>query len=240
MRYRTWRGNHTFLCGGRIMLGPDNVALTATGSLIAISWVILIVWILPLSPIVRDKGLDGDEYDIFDEPLPLVYNYILPAMLFLLNEISLFATAVVEPGIVPMRKSSVKTLVLSHELRMYNKHLYCSICNLVRPDSRCRHCKHCNCCVSVLDHHCPWIGTCIGIRNYRFFFLFVVSVVLSIIFLIVNVAWVVNEWVQGKLSTERDVTLSAHERAAYSFLIASSAVHTCEFDVAHPIARATP
>lgn len=154
-RYQAWKPNHTFLCGGRVMLGPDTSALTATATLIALSWIVLVVLILPLSPIVRDKGLDEDEYSIFDEPLPFVYNYLIPLMGFLMNELSLFATAMVEPGIVPPRKSSVKTLVLSHELRMHNKHLYCSICNIVRPDMRCRHCKHCNCCVQVLDHHCP-------------------------------------------------------------------------------------
>ncbi|EAA21590.1 DHHC zinc finger domain, putative [Plasmodium yoelii yoelii] len=64
----------------------------------------------------------------------------------------------------------------NRKIRNYtpNKYTICDKCNyLVRPE-RAHHCRTCQRCVLKMDHHCPWIGTCVGEKNLKFFFLFLI------------------------------------------------------------------
>lgn len=48
---------------------------------------------------------------------------------------------------------------------------YCGACSVYQPPNAA-HCPDCNVCVEGYDHHCPWMGTCIGKKNMNAFMCF--------------------------------------------------------------------
>ena len=57
---------------------------------------------------------------------------------------------------------------------------YCYLCKSNVAKSA-KHCRACDKCVVHFDHHCRWLNNCVGKRNYRVFFFFLTTTMLSVI-----------------------------------------------------------
>lgn len=86
--------------------------------------------------------------------------YICAIMTIVCHLFSMFSN----PGENPYLQKGIK-------LEMANKDVYCKSCSVSRPE-RSHHCKICQKCILRMDHHCPWVANCVGLKNTKFFFLF--------------------------------------------------------------------
>ncbi|CAA9990832.1 palmitoyltransferase, putative [Plasmodium knowlesi strain H] len=124
----------------------------------------------------------------------IYYVSFLNLFFFTLTIYTFFKTSFMDPGIIPRQKSVLNIYdVIIQQYREtqpprqkevlingnFYKLKYCYTCNIYRG-IRTVHCSICDNCVEKFDHHCPWVGNCIGTRNYKYFVYFVFNLYILI------------------------------------------------------------
>ena len=183
--YQIWPGKNRFLCKGKLIMGPDYQKA-------------LLCFLLIFLPEVLFLSTTGRFF--ISNPMILSTS----CLLCLLSLYFHFQVSTRDPGylprqIPPFAKGPYNGPILTKSLleesskscaidRPYievpiNSTLvrlkYCQACKLhsgllVRPP-RASHCSDCGLCVEKFDHHCPWVGKCIGKKNYRVYLGFLFS-----------------------------------------------------------------
>lgn len=100
----------------------------------------------------------------------------------------LIVAGIEDPGmlkrrLVESRVEENRKAIKIIQLGSIRKYRICQTCLIVRPQ-RSTHCADCDNCVERFDHHCPWIGNCVGKRNYKYFYIFIVLTNILTIYLI--------------------------------------------------------
>mmetsp|Transcript_68535 Transcript_68535/g.135464 ORF Transcript_68535/g.135464 Transcript_68535/m.135464 type:complete len:293 (+) Transcript_68535:98-976(+) len=98
------------------------------------------------------------------------------------------------PGVVPEtpewrpgRLEASATNLALREAKRTGERRFCAWCNGYKPD-RCHHCRICKTCILRMDHHCPWLATCVGYRNHKYFFLSVFYALLACGFVVITMS----------------------------------------------------
>ncbi|WBW74285.1 palmitoyltransferase Erf2 [Schizosaccharomyces osmophilus] len=183
-RYKHFPGNNVFFLGGRFQMSTQFKAFAITLFALLLPGVLFFIfsafWLWhQVSPAI-----------------PITFSYI-----YALVMISMLKCSTSDPGILP-RNSNILIYDPTHPWSVIpeDKRLligstrsdsaflittvYCHTCRLYRPP-RASHCHLCDNCVEYLDHHCTWLNNCIGRRNYRYFFIFLLSLFFEALYLTV-------------------------------------------------------
>ena len=110
----------------------------------------------------------------FDNTYFSILYLVISFLLFIL----FFILAFSDPGTLTNNKyKDVLDIIEQGELLEY----YCPKC-LIKMDFRTKHCVICEKCIDDFDHHCFWVGNCIGKKNFSLFFDFLVYVIFNTLF----------------------------------------------------------
>ncbi|XP_027011153.1 palmitoyltransferase ZDHHC14 [Tachysurus fulvidraco] len=186
-KWQVFPGRNKFYCDGRIMMAKQSGVFYLTIALILVT-----------------SGL------FFTFDCPFLASNLSPAIpaiggvLFLFVMVMLLRASFSDPGVLP-RATPDEAADVERQIDAANgvsgvssrppprtrevlingqtvKLKYCFTCKIFRPP-RASHCSLCDNCVDRFDHHCPWVGNCVGKRNYRFFYLFILSLSFLTIFI---------------------------------------------------------
>ncbi|XP_066990967.1 palmitoyltransferase ZDHHC9 [Anabrus simplex] len=186
-KWELFPGRNRFCCDGRIMMAPQTSVFYVTLGLIVGTSALFFAYDCPFLAVRITPAIP-----------------VVGALLFMFVMSALLRTSFSDPGVIP-RATPDEAAYTEKQIEVPNsansptyrppprtkeilvrgqpiKLKYCFTCKIFRPP-RASHCSLCDNCVERFDHHCPWVGNCVGKRNYRYFYMFIVSLAFLCVFI---------------------------------------------------------
>ena len=172
-------GKNRLWCSNKIITGEKFYNMIFTFFLFSTPYILSIIFFLKLGPLKLYKNI--------------IY-IIISSLLYIIHIYSMLKGGCTDPGILPRQNDDLyySTSRINMRYRVGGhilKYNYCYSCYLFRPP-RTSHCAVCDNCVERFDHHCLWLGTCIGKKNYKYFYTLLGSLNINAIFQIIFCAYV--------------------------------------------------
>lgn len=191
--YTTHKGDNHFLLSGLLMTSGDN----------PLPFILSFALVLALGGLFfafESRWLSTN----ITPALPAVFGYLYAQCI-----VQMLVTALRDPGVIPRSLDADPPCTLSatpftpgrhaladpedplaipvqRTLRIRGREVaskWCETCGTYRPP-RSSHCRVCDNCVENIDHHCTYLNTCVGRRNYVSFMAFLVFCISSAVWVI--------------------------------------------------------
>ena len=155
-------GNYKLIWGKRRVLGMDWCICSIAALAIVIPALDLLIIIIPS----------------YEHVAWIVILEIFSAVINLIDLYIFYDLATANPGIIPKSTLNVNKMQEyyiklkgwdysnTQDYDERNKLKYCKTCKIIRPP-RSFHCHKWDVCIEVHDHHCPWVGGWVGLRNHK-------------------------------------------------------------------------
>ena len=159
------------ICFSRRRKMPKNLG-DLTGYLITLSFFLF------FSILITICLCGAKSNSIISDSTKKFHNWVMPFIWLtcLISVICLTDAASADPGrqrgtpisVQKYKKNDIKKIVGGQKYVLK----YCVTCHLIR-DIRTFHCSTCGLCIEKHDHHCNYLSNCVGVYNYKKFFIFV-------------------------------------------------------------------
>ena len=144
-----YAGKSRFFCGGRCMTGPVQPGPALLWYLVGM---VFVLWAAIVAPRLW-RATEGGARALV----------VVPCVLLVVSLSCFLCTACSDPGVL----ARAPFLEVGHR----PKGRWCNTCQIPMANG-VYHCARCDNCVAGIDHHCPLLGTCIGVRTLGFFYMF--------------------------------------------------------------------
>ncbi|CAD8150216.1 unnamed protein product [Paramecium pentaurelia] len=159
--YQVYNGKSKYCLKGRLVMGHSRITF-------ALSFIYL-----NILSIIQLFRIDP-KWEVFFVEIILIF----------LTDIFMILTVYTECYLIPFKQKSTTELILVSQIKV-SEFKFCDTCKIYKT-STTAHCRRCDNCVQGFDHHCVWLGQCIGQRNYRYFYLFILllTIMLTLFFIV--------------------------------------------------------
>ena len=180
-------GLNKIICNNKILMGEAYYSMLLTFFLYSLPYILSIIFFTKFGPLESYQNI--------------IY-ILISSILYIIHIYSMLKGGCTDPGILPRQNKdayydtnrlNMKYRILGHIHRVN----YCYSCYLFRPP-RTSHCALCDNCVERFDHHCIWLGNCVGKNNYKYFYGLLSSLNINAIFQIIFCVFSLNLEIKSK------------------------------------------